>query len=69
MKKQQEVEKGMSKGMGNRRGKIKRMNKKDSEVEEEIGVAAIAKVERMKLFGRLKRPKLRRTEHDLSSSS
>lgn len=59
----------MSKGMGNRRGKIKRMNKKDSEVEEEIGVAAIAKVERMKLFGRLKRPKLRRTEHDLSSSS
>lgn len=44
--------------MGNRRGKIKRMNKKDSEVEEEIGVAAIAKVERMRLFGRLKRPKL-----------
>lgn len=69
MKKQQEVEKGTSKGVGNRRGKIKRMNKKDSEVEEEIGVAAIAKVERTKLFGRLKRPKLRRTEHDLSSSS
>ena len=34
------------------------MNKKDSEVEEEIGVAAIAKVERMRLLGRLKRPKL-----------
>lgn len=45
------------------------MNKKDSEVEEEIEVAAIAKVERMRLFERLERPKLGRTKHNLSSSS
>lgn len=51
VKKQQKVEKGASDSMGDRRGEIKRMNKKDSEVEEEIGVAAIAKVERMRLLG------------------
>lgn len=38
---------------------MKRMSKKDPKVEERIGVAAIAKVERARLLGGLERPKLR----------
>lgn len=38
---------------------MKRMSKRDPKVEERIGVAAIAKVERARLLGGLERPKLR----------
>ena len=54
---------------------MKRMSKKDPKVEERIGVAAIAKVERARLLGGLERPELRGARrlrgprHDLSSAS